>query len=306
MDAPVHAAPPSAGKSDRRRRAAAGTHGRAPHGVHGRCVRRLRRWHRPGTSIPIVLPIAAGLHGPGVCRGQSSKPLAHATCVRGTCMRAGAACPGIRVELRGPRPGARQHVGVDHRLPNGSGMDERSCACVTAAHAPSQDAWPCHFASVLPVTWPSDPCHRAVQQNPPESANRVTVVGNVRALDPGRPGDRDCGNSRDAALQQRNGISGRPGVAGANAMGPARCGRGPSPVNVTRVPGCPFGQRPAVQPRKPRRDCAKFSMPGKMAEASAAGRPNHCASVEPIWFTDMVGTMRPRPTACAPSSSSSG
>lgn len=172
MDAPVRAARPSAGRPDRWKPAAAGAHGRTPHGVEGRCVRRLRRWLRPGTSIPIVLPIAAGLHWPGICRDQPSSPQAHATGVRGTCTRAGAACPGIRVELLGPRPGERQHVGVDHRLPNGPGMDELSCACVTAAHAPSQDAWPCHVASVLPVTWRGDPCHRAVQQRPPYSANR--------------------------------------------------------------------------------------------------------------------------------------
>ena len=173
MGAPVRAARPSAGKADRRGCTAADTHGRAPHGVHGRCVRRSRRWHRPGTSIPIVLPIAAGLRWPGICRGQPSKPPdARNARARDTHARR-AACPGIRVELSGPRPGERQHVGVDHRLPNGSGMDELSCACVTAAHAPSQDAWPCHFASVLPVTWADDPCHRAVQQSPPDSANRA-------------------------------------------------------------------------------------------------------------------------------------
>lgn len=113
---------------------------------------------------------------PGVCRGQPSKPLAHARLVRGTrTHRRGV--PGIRLELRGPRPGERQHVGVDHRPPNGPGMDERSCACVTAAHAPSQDAWPCHIASVLPVTWAGDPCHRAVQQSSPNSANRPAGRG---------------------------------------------------------------------------------------------------------------------------------
>lgn len=176
MAAPVRGARPSAGMSDGSGRAVADAHGRPPHGVHGRCVRRLRRWLRPGTSIPIVLPKAAGLHGPGVCRGQPSKPLAHARHVRGARTRE-AACPGIRLELRGPRSGERQHVGVDHRPPNGPGMDERSCACVTAAHAPSQDAWPCHVASVLPVTWPGDPCHRAVQQSPPDSANRPAGRG---------------------------------------------------------------------------------------------------------------------------------
>ena len=306
MGVPVRAARPSAGKADRRGCTAADTHGRAPHGVHGRCVRRSRRWHRPGTSIPIVLPIAAGLRWPGICRGQPSKPPdARNARARDTHARR-AACPGIRVELSGPRPGERQHVGVDHRLPNGSGMDELSCACVTAAHAPSQDAWPCHFASVLPVTWADDPCHRAVQQSPPDSANRAASARNVREFVTGRPSDCDHSYSRNAAPQHGYGIASGPLSGRSQARfvpRPLRAGR---VVGEGRAAPAALAAAGASQPRKPRRDCAKFSMPGKMAAASAAGRPNHCASVEPIWFTDMVGTMRPRPTACAPSSSSSG